>query len=450
MKPRCNATSGINPSMADSGRITELDALRGIASFAVVLSHAVQNVPAAGPLAMRIVCGTPLRVLVDGRQPVVFFFVLSGLVLTRALGAGRSPGYLGYAARRAIRLHDPTLWYGPDAWLARGWTRAPSAADIPRTLLLSGLDGDYHLDVVLWSLAHELRLSLLLPLLLLFAAGGGDAAARAARTQALPILAGALLFGLSLGVAGTSDDRALDGSSRAVLLSLGYRVLPAAIVLWAAVRASLLPALLRPARAASPIVAGLLVAGVAGGFLLGRQIDGGGQVMLGTTLGQTVLATLWFAPCFVLGAALALGALDRFAPRPGQRAYCFLGCALLLCFDNIFATAAASMLVILAVRAPGRAREALRGKALVLLGRISFSLYLVHVPLLLAMSHALHGVLSPGAIVALWLPLTLPAAWLFHRVAEQPAQRLARRAGMGDRGLAAPPRAGPGTVEEVS
>jgi peptidoglycan/LPS O-acetylase OafA/YrhL len=63
---------------------------------------------------------------------------------------------------------------------------------------------------------------------------------------------------------------------------------------------------------------------------------------------------------------------------------------------------------------------------LVFLGRISFGLYLVHVPLLLGMSHGLHGILPMGAILALWIPLTLPAAWILCRVVDEPAQRLAR------------------------
>jgi peptidoglycan/LPS O-acetylase OafA/YrhL len=45
------------------------------------------------------------------------------------------------------------------------------------------------------------------------------------------------------------------------------------------------------------------------------------------------------------------------------------------------------------------------------------------------MSHGLHSLLPMGAILALWLPLTIPAAWLLCLAADEPAQRLARRIG---------------------
>ncbi len=42
-----------------------------------------------------------------GRPAVLFFFVLSGYVLTRALLRNGSPGLLAFAAQRTIRLMLP-------------------------------------------------------------------------------------------------------------------------------------------------------------------------------------------------------------------------------------------------------------------------------------------------------------------------------------------------------
>lgn len=61
------------------------------------------------------------------------------------------------------------------------------------------------------------------------------------------------------------------------------------------------------------------------------------------------------------------------------------------------------------------------------LGRISFSLYLVHVPLLLAMVHIVPG--HPLWAVAMGIPLSLFVATLFARFVEEPSASLAKRAG---------------------
>jgi peptidoglycan/LPS O-acetylase OafA/YrhL len=122
--------------MRNSGRLTELDAMRGIAALAVVVAHAIFNLPNADAPIIRIMTATPLRPLIDGRLAVIFFFVLSGLVLTRNLLAGPRPAFVVYALRRVIRLGLPAAavvvrsagsyvaWYAPEAAPnPTGWLR---------------------------------------------------------------------------------------------------------------------------------------------------------------------------------------------------------------------------------------------------------------------------------------------------------------------------------------
>ena len=52
---------------------------------------------------------SPIRVLEFGRASVLFFFVLSGYVLTRALMRNGSPGLLAFAAQRSVRLMVPVI-----------------------------------------------------------------------------------------------------------------------------------------------------------------------------------------------------------------------------------------------------------------------------------------------------------------------------------------------------
>ena len=57
---------------------------------------------------------------------------------------------------------------------------------------------------------------------------------------------------------------------------------------------------------------------------------------------------------------------------------------------------------------------------------MSFSLYLVHVPVALALAHALHGALPAPAIAVLTVVLALPAAAVFHKAVERPSLLLSR------------------------
>jgi peptidoglycan/LPS O-acetylase OafA/YrhL len=165
------------------------------------------------------------------------------------------------------------------------------------------------------------------------------------------------------------------------------------------------------------------------GALLAFHIGAGGRIMLGGSVAESFLATVYFAPAFLAGVALALGALEQFTVRPRDRVFCVIGALALLSYDNLFATATAAVLLIQVAEQPGRLRTLLRTDPLVFLGRISFSLYPVHLPLLLLLSFGLHSLLPGGMINAIWLVLSVPASWVFYRAAELPARSLARRVG---------------------
>src|SRR5918998_6506382 len=100
-----------------ASRLSELDSLRGIAAFLVLLQHArvmgLDPRPLASPLLERgvhmLMHFSPFRVLEFGRAAVLFFFVLSGYVLTRALLRSGSPGLLAFAAQRTVRLVVPVF-----------------------------------------------------------------------------------------------------------------------------------------------------------------------------------------------------------------------------------------------------------------------------------------------------------------------------------------------------
>ncbi|WP_185015501.1 acyltransferase family protein [Salinisphaera orenii] len=114
---------------------------------------------------------------------MVPFFVLSGFVLQLMLEGGRLT-YGAYAARRILRFYLPYIvavelgiagqqWrYGGDLaglgdWINRFWTDDPG----PRAMLghftvIGAFDSSTY-DFAIWTLVHEMRISLLFPLVFL-------------------------------------------------------------------------------------------------------------------------------------------------------------------------------------------------------------------------------------------------------------------------------------------
>ena len=137
--------------------------------------------------------------------------------------------------------------------------------------------------------------------------------------------------------------------------------------------------------------------------------------------------TLVYVPVFVLGATAGWrwGHLEAIAPeRPAPWATPAALACLVLVTIGWWPVAA---LVVLAVRA-GALRALLRSRAVQYLGALSFSLYLVHEPVIVA-TRLLTASWSPWLVAPLAVAVTAPLTWLFHRYVEAPSHRLSRRAG---------------------
>ena len=108
---------------AAPNRLRQLDSLRGIAALFVVFNHYVQTVPEAARLSSGFPGGvlnpgawltpwpwlrvTPLRLTVDGQAAVVLFFVLSGFVLALPVTRTRQPAFWPFLVKRACRVYIP-------------------------------------------------------------------------------------------------------------------------------------------------------------------------------------------------------------------------------------------------------------------------------------------------------------------------------------------------------
>jgi peptidoglycan/LPS O-acetylase OafA/YrhL len=376
------------PTLQTAERIEALDSLRGIAAMVVVFSHCCMMFPELSdyglhfrmppvdwndPVGMLLI-RTPLRVLWLGRGPVALFFVLSGFVLSLPWLRGRPPPYASYVVRRICRIYLPYLvavatavalaetlsgyrpgpqseWFDTTNWIE------PFTFDVALAhLFMLGTHDSF--NNVIWSLVHEMRISLFFPLLL------------------LPVLR--------------------------------FRILGAtALVL------TLIVVVMALTRLAQRAPAGELV------------ID-------------ETAATLQYSALFVMGATTAQYAARLRGWLASAPAWLAAGLPWLCLTVGLFMLGTqwpilpaymqglAGTLVIMAALPPGPIDRFLHRAAPRALGRISYSLYLIHLPLLLSMVFLLHGLLPKPWIILLVPPLAVPAAWAFNRLIEEPSARLGR------------------------
>lgn len=157
--------------------------LRGFAALAVVISHAT-IVGLHQPPLWDLLKWTPLRILWSGHQAVILFFTLSGFALTRMLDDSQKPmSYLNFFWGRITRLYPPyiasivfalVVYQGLQAmghqW-AGGWMNTVSPTLdvknlVQHVLLIPSFDTGT-INPPIWSIMHEMRLSLIFPVLLL-------------------------------------------------------------------------------------------------------------------------------------------------------------------------------------------------------------------------------------------------------------------------------------------
>ncbi|RLP73860.1 acyltransferase [Mycetocola manganoxydans] len=364
------------PGTARSGRIASLDGVRGIAAVVVLLYHhtlvarpALEQIPGAWEWLTQ----SPLKLVTAGTEAVLVFFVLSGLVV--ALPALRNGfDWLAYYPSRLVRLYLPVV---ASLLLAAAFI-----------LLVPHADGQVTADSWLEKRnADEAPLSLLL----------GEA-------TLLP------------------ETYTLNN----VLWSLRWEVL----------FSLLLPVFIVATRAVGRHV-GLAVFVSGGAMVLGRVLELDALVYLPTFfLGTLIAANLdrlrawgasvheryggwvWAALAVSSSAVLITSWLARpIAPAGSQVSAVLWG----------LAGFGAAGLIVVAIVSP-LAERLLDSPLPRWLGKVSFSLYLVHIPVLATVAYLI-GDGRWWLVSAVALPATFAVSVAFHAAVEKPAHALARRVG---------------------
>lgn len=177
------------PSDRSAARYIELDSLRGVAALVVVFSHVLGVLPSLDDYEPSnwfesALIYSPLHALWAGTEAVTLFFVLSGFVLSLPFHGARNGTYPEYLFRRICRIYLPYLAAivfalamraalsgleveGLGGLAKKMWQGPFTAVDAATHLLMVVvIPNGEQADPVIWSLTHEMRLSIIFPVIM--------------------------------------------------------------------------------------------------------------------------------------------------------------------------------------------------------------------------------------------------------------------------------------------
>ncbi|MDN3019201.1 acyltransferase [Paenibacillus sp. BSR1-1] len=176
-----------------SNRYEELDSLRGLAALAVLFSHfllvfkviEIDTYNHGYKFFPNIFKYSPLHIFFGGHESVILFFVLSGFVLSLAFLKNNSEvSYRSFLLKRFFRLYPPFIFavilaffaklyfnsgnlQGLSHWVQNAWsTKSNLLLFLQHVIIFGNFDAN-DIDPVLWSLVHEMRISIIFPFLIL-------------------------------------------------------------------------------------------------------------------------------------------------------------------------------------------------------------------------------------------------------------------------------------------
>ncbi|MEX2697532.1 acyltransferase family protein [Rhizobium mongolense] len=355
-------------------RFHKLDAVRGVAAFVVVLNHAYNLIPGDNWHNFAFDY-TPLSHLVNGRVAVIIFFVLSGFVLTIPYLKRPETPYPQFVFRRFCRI------YLPFAMALAFATLLASQIAFPKAEWALG-DHDWTTPVDFQLVASHL---------------------------------------LMIGV---------DYSSISLNPPMWTLIQEMRISLMFPLMAFLI---VRYSWKALAVVVALAIVSTKTSLIVGETFDD----KVPSSLLTSSMLTFYYSYFFFIGIFLASHmerAVELLRKVPTS-VHLLVVVGFFLAPKAIvegsfllgdFAYALLAAYIIVSCIAFPLQTAFLETRALRWSGRVSYSMYLIHVPIMLALNYVLHDHVPILAILALAIFLTLIAAEIFYRFVEQPAMRLGR------------------------
>ncbi|MGB0066183.1 MAG: acyltransferase [Terracidiphilus sp.] len=362
-------------------RLFQLDALRGIGALTVVVYHLQilwsQQSPPSSPVA-----GYLLKAVSPfGTEAIMFFFLLSGFVLSLSAIEGKPQAWFTFVVRRIFRIYVPYLgalavavagafWlHGAvtrSIWFHAFWSEPVDWRLVGQHVLFVGSYNTQQFDCPIWSLVQEMRISLIFP--------------------ALCWLVLRFKSRWSLGLA---------AALTCLAVLFGLPAVPEALQAYNSFQ-----------------IAALFVFGI----FLARERNRFADWYRGLPRFAKFLAGFASIGCFLFG-----------------------GTCLILLTGHIFGRASTEVAQwMTAIGAGGIVmvslhswwcQKALAWEPIQFLARISYSLYLWHFVVLLYCVHLFYGRMPFAAVLGLAFVLMFPLSWLSFRWIELPSNALGRRLG---------------------
>jgi peptidoglycan/LPS O-acetylase OafA/YrhL len=367
--------------LAPPRRFRELDSLRGLAAITVVFDHFSRICP---PQIIHVLDRTPLRLLLAGHQAVILFFLLSGFVLTLPYKQGDGPDYGPFLLKRVCRIYLPYLGalafailcdlqfagqgLSHNYWTNWTWSEPVTTRLVVQHIFFLGNYDWSQFNTAFWSLVYEMRISLVFPFIALVVL----------RLRSLWIIFFSVVLSLSSFLLAMFFSSALHLSSRDAATNTTLTLHYAAFFL--------------------------------NGSLVAKHLDRINRRYAQLSLLQAAVIALVSLALYAFANASSI--VQRFSVPADLYDWAV--------------SAGAAMLIIFAMN-NRYVRRFLITPAIQHLGKISYSLYLIHGTVLFVLIHTLLGQVSMGRLLLIYLFATLLVTEIFYRLVERPTTLLGRR-----------------------
>lgn len=362
-------------------RYIELDSLRGIAALCVIFSHFV-FIMQDTPRWIQMANLTPIRLFMGGHAAVIFFFVLSGFVLSLSLLNSNKMNYSRYLITRISRIYIPYIavlllalllyytTYSATAPTNHWWSAPITLKEIFLQFLLIPEFNDSGINPVVWSLTQEMRISIIFPL----------------------ILIAAVKFKWYVNIA----------------MSMGLTALSIAFNY------------IFPSTYSIPVSTNYFYTlHYIGMFMVGALLAVNKDKIINKVASLPKVYRFLFFLTGLLFYSYG-GGMDKVLEKifPAKLPWTDL----VADWGNTIGVA----IILISALALTKLSNVLKAKPLTFLGEISYSLYLVHAVILLSFIHLFHGTIPLWQLLLMVLMVTIPVSYISYLLIEKPARRLGK------------------------